>query len=121
MLLYRALLHLYPAAFRLEYGDEMRAVFAQRWRDTSDALGKLALWLAVLVDVLANAALVHVDILTQDLRYTARTLSRAPGFTITAILVAALGVGANTAAFTMVDHVFIRPLPFPDFERLVNL
>jgi predicted permease len=121
MRLHRALLHLYPAAFRLEYGDEMCAVFAQRWRDTSGALGTLGLWLRVFVDVLVNAALVHGDILTQDLRYTARTLSRAPGFTFTAIVVAALGVGANTAAFTMVDHVFIRPLPFSNSERLVNL
>lgn len=57
----------------------------------------------------------------QDLRYTLRTLVRAPGFTMTAILVTALGVGATTAAFTLADHVLMRPLPFPDPDRLVKI
>ena len=56
---------------------------------------------------------VHLDILRQDLRYTTRTLLRAPGFTLTAIVVTALSVGATTAAFTLADHVLVRPLPFP--------
>ena len=47
-----------------------------------------------------NALAVHWDILKQDLRYTARTLSRARGFALTAIVIVALGVGANTAAFS---------------------
>ena len=112
MRIYKALLHFYPAAFRLEYGDEMCAVFAQRLRDTSGALSMVALWIEALLDVLVNSVQVHWDIFRQDLRYTARTLRRSPGFALTAILVAALGVGANTAAFTMLDHVLIRPLPF---------
>ena len=57
----------------------------------------------------------------QDLRYTARTLGRARGFALTAILVVALGVGANTAAFSLTDFVLFRPLPFPDADRLVTL
>jgi predicted permease len=61
------------------------------------------------------------DIFRQDLRYTMRTLVRAPGFTLTAILVTALGVGATTAAFTLADHVLLRPLPFPDPDRLVKI
>ncbi len=117
MKLYRALLHAYPASFRAEYGEEMAAVFAQRLRDTN----AVWLWIETIMDVLWNAALVHADILGQDLRYAARTLGRAPGFTITAIVVAALGVGATTAAFTMVNHVLLRPFPFADQERLVNL
>lgn len=68
-----------------------------------------------------NAAAVHWDILKQDLRYTVRTLSRARGFTLTAILTIALGVGANTAAFSVADFVLFRPLPFPDPDALVRL
>ncbi len=64
---------------------------------------------------------VHWDILRQDLRYTVRTLGRARGFTIVAILVLALGIGANTAVFSVTDYVLIRPLPFPAAERLVNV
>ena len=121
MRLYRVLLHLYPASFRAEYGSEMCAVFAQRARDASSPFGLLALWAETLLDVSWNAARTHLDILGQDLRYTARTLGRSPGFTATVIGVAALGVGATTATFTITDHVLIRPLPFPDSERLVNV
>ncbi len=56
-----------------------------------------------------------------DVRYGFRVLRRSPGFTFTAILVIALGVGANTAAFTLLDHVLLRPLPFSDPDRLVTL
>jgi predicted permease len=63
----------------------------------------------------------HWDILKQDLRYTVRTLTRARGFALTTILVTALGVGANTAAFSVADFVLLRPLPFPDADRLVRL
>ncbi len=118
---YRLLLHLYPTSFRNEYGGEMCAVFARRRRNVRGALGFVALWLNEIVDVTANACAVHWDILTSDLRYTLRTLSRAPGFTLTAILVVALGVGATTAAFSVTDFVLIRPLPFPDADRLVKL
>jgi predicted permease len=61
------------------------------------------------------------DILKQDLRDSARTFTRARGFALTAILVTALGVGANTAAFSVADFVLLRPLPFPDPDSLVRL
>ncbi len=111
MWFYKALLHLYPPSFRAEYGEEMCAVFKRR--RTSP--------LAAMFEVLTNAPAVHWDILRQDLRYTARTLARAPGFTAVAILVLALGIGANTAVFSVTDYVLIRPLPFPAADRLVRL
>src|SRR6202050_1686751 len=111
MRFYRALLHLYPASFRAEYGAQMCAVFADR---QTSAIA--AVW-----EVLRNAPAVHWDILRQDLRYTARTLGRARGFTAVAILVLALGIGANTAVFSVTDYVLIRPLPFPSPDRLVTL
>jgi putative ABC transport system permease protein len=57
--------------------------------------------------------------LIADLRYASRALARNPGFAAVAILVLALGIGANTAVFTVVNGVLLRPLPFPNSGRLV--
>ena len=121
MRLYRTLLHLYPASYRAEYGEELTAVFRSRRRDASNPFAVLLLWISSFFDVLFNAIAVHWDILAQDIRYTLRTLARSPGFTLTAILVVALGIGANTAAFSVTDYVLIRNLPFPDPDRLVKI
>jgi predicted permease len=62
-----------------------------------------------------------LDILLQDLRYTLRTLGRDSGFTIIAILILALGIGANIVVFSVVDTILLRPLPFPEAHRLVRI
>lgn len=121
MSLYRLLLHLYPRSFRNEYGDEMRHIFAMRLGEASSGPGRLVVWLGAILEIVVNAAAAHGDIFRSDLRHTRRTLARTPGFTVTAILIVALGVGATTAAFSVTDFVLFRPLPFPEPNQLVNL
>ena len=55
----------------------------------------------------------------QDIRYGLRTLAQKPCFTMTVVVVLGLGIGVTTAVFSVVSAVLLRPLPFPDVDRLV--
>ncbi len=57
----------------------------------------------------------------EDLKFAVRQLRKSPGFTVTAVLTLALGIGANTAIFTLIDSIMLRPLPFPQQDRLVRI
>jgi predicted permease len=120
MRFYRALLHLFPRSFRAEYGAEMTKDFSREWHSATGA-ATAGLVVTTIADVAANAVRVHVDILVQDVKYAARSLRRTPGFTVTAILVAAIGIGATTATFSIADHVLIRALPFPESHQLMRV
>jgi len=121
MRLYRALLHLYPAGFRAEYAEDLCALFALRRAQASNPFAVLALWLEAIADTCSSAVPAHWDILRRDLVWSARSLRRSPAFALTVIAVSALGIGATTAAFTLADHVLLRPLPYADSDRLVKI
>src|SRR5579871_3917870 len=57
--------------------------------------------------------------LLQDLKYGARTYARTPGFTLAAILTLTLGIGATATVFSIADAILLKPLPYPDFARIV--
>ena len=117
MSFYRLLLRLYPASFRAEYGDELVRAFEESARHRGPVMGAFS----AIRDVVPNALLAHGSMLRQDLHYAFRTMRRSRVFVATVILVTALGVGANTATFSVADLVLLRPLPFRDPGALVRL
>jgi putative ABC transport system permease protein len=115
--LFRALLYSYPAEFRHEYGREMEQLFADRLGSESS----IRLWLEAIADIAYSAPKEHGHILISDLRYGYRVLAATPAFTLIALLVTALGIGAATAVFSVVNAVLLRSLPYGNPERLVYI
>lgn len=134
----RLLVALLPRAFRSEYGDDLLADLAE-WRDDSRAPRPLqrisATWFLLRLAVLERIRpTVHrrtipqpghqtnmLDLLRQDLRYAVRALAKRPTYTLIAIATLGLGVGANTAIFSIVDTVVLRPLDYPEPETLIRV
>jgi hypothetical protein len=118
-----ALLRLYPARFRRRLGDDLLATFDEQWSESRD-------WRkgARTVASLASGAALErwsgkgdgkMAELIQDLRFALRVLRRSPGFAALAITMLAVGIGANSAFFSLLDTVRFKPLPFRDSGRLV--
>jgi putative ABC transport system permease protein len=121
--LYRLLLRCYPGEFRDDYEREMMLAFRERLsHDRGLGLGAvLRLWLQLIVDSIFRAPREHFDILRQDVRYTIRSFRRAPVFAIAAAATLAIGVGTNTAVFSVVHAVALQPLPYGSPDRLVRI
>ncbi len=116
--IYAALLRLYPEEIRRDYGPDMRDVFRDHLRDArrrTGARGVLALWLRTIPDVLFTGVHEHetdmLQTMVQDARYAARIMRKNPVFTLVAIVVVALGVGAVSTIFSVANAVILRPIP----------
>jgi hypothetical protein len=122
--LFRTLLWCYPAAFRHEFGAEMTGAFDEQMREAREHGGwraEASMWISALSDVFIIAPREHTHVIQQDLRYAIRTLISRPGFAAVAVLSLALGIGANTAIFSLINSVLLSAVPVHDPESLVIL
>ncbi|MCH7715018.1 MAG: ABC transporter permease [Gemmatimonadetes bacterium] len=143
--LYRILLRLYPASFRRGYGTGMAEMFSLRLTESARSHGIVG-WLRLVareyLGLLAGVARQRVidapkrppptrsgprdkreiiATMLQEIRLAIRRLAKTPGFTSVAVVTVGLGIGANTAIFSLVNAIVLRPLPFPAADRGVRI
>ncbi|HEX6533517.1 MAG TPA: ABC transporter permease, partial [Gemmatimonadaceae bacterium] len=143
--LWRVLVRLFPAETRREYGEEMLRLVRDLERDARRAspLAHAAFLARLVADAVVSAPGEHarrrrrrrselgtpspsmredrMDTLRADVRYALRAMARQPAFAIVAVLTLALGIGANTAIFSLINTALLRPLPVERPEQLVSL
>ena len=118
---FRALLWIYPGEFRDEYGREMALVFADRHRAATSAGERALVWIDAIRGLTTQAPKEHAEMLLQDIRHAFRTLRRDRTFALTVLVTLALGIGANTAIFQLIEAVALRNLPVAAPEQLAGV
>lgn len=131
---YRVLLRVLPRGFRERHGAEMEALLCDAMRRAPGPVGRARVWASVVWDVLRRAPLEHRRgwpplvssrrkqlMILADVRFALRTLRRQPAVSLLVVGMLALGIAASTAVFSLINGLYLRPLPFPDADRLVYL
>jgi predicted permease len=121
---YRRLLYLFrKRQFDRDLAEEMRFHLERKAADVGPAAARRRFGNLALLQEDSRAAwgLAGLERLLQDVRYAARGFRKTPGFTAVVILTLALGIGVNTAIFGFVDRLILRPLPFPQSDRLATI
>ena len=131
--LFRLLLRIYPAGFRQAHGAGMAELFHLRRARARGMFAVAALWGRLIGDAIATSWSLRraarrrsrgaggIDMWRHDGRYAVRQLLRTPGFTIGAVALLAVGIGANIAVFTVVDAFLIRPVPYARPDQVVHI
>lgn len=144
---YGALLRMYPRPFVARYGPEMTELFVNRLERARRVEGRFGVgkaWVAAVwdtvrgafaertgdddggkgsrrVEISRNRGAGIVETLWQDIRYSIRRLVRTPVFSLVAIAIVAVGIGANAAAFSLVDTLIFRPPPYQEPDRVLRI
>lgn len=119
--IYRFLLKLYPAGFHDDYAGPMEREFRDELAESSGAFALAKVWVRLLTDLAVSLPLQFSRELLQDARHTLRLWAKRPGQTAFAIVALAIGIGANTGIFSVVNALLLRSLPFHDPGRLASL
>ena len=119
--IYRFLLRLYPAGFQDDYAGPMEREFSDELAESSGVFALARLWVRLAADLAVSIPLQLLREVLQDARHALRLWRNRPGQTGFAILALAVGIGANTGIFSVVNALLLRSLPFHDPSRLASL
>ena len=119
--LFRALLRVLPFDFRADYGRDMEQTFETERREAPDTVSLARVWAGTIGAIFSIGPREHLAQLRQDVTYALRGMRRGPGFVVVALLTLALGTGVNTAIFSIVYAVLLKPLPYADPGRLMTV
>src|SRR4029079_17865080 len=110
--IYRSLLRILPFDFRSEFGGEMELTFHEQRNEVQSGLKALLLmWWSVVIDLIQTAPREHFSVLSQDIRFAFRMMRKDFSPVLASIIILGLGIGANTAIFSVVNSVLLKPLP----------